>query len=165
MKTRILLVIVFLMGTVSAFAQDTLREGNLIYVTDVNGFTQSLESTKIKGESYVEVHITPPLEEVEKMYRTIFSKERAAELIDYRFVCLLQFNTVTQELNHVVFLSLGDRKLRLTLDELNRLEKGYKSLKYKFQVVNDGIVKCFRSYSLPIIFKRIYDDQYWKQRE
>ena len=76
MKTKTLWVIVFLMGTLSVFAQDTLREGNLIYVTDVNGFTQSLESTKIKGESYVEVHITPPLEEVEKMYRTIFSKER-----------------------------------------------------------------------------------------
>jgi len=166
MKTKTLLVIIFLMSTFSTFAQRTImREGNLTYVSKIEGLVQSLESTNAVGESYMEVHITPPLEEVQKMYRTIFSKERAAELIDYRFVCLLQFNTVTQELNHVVFLSLGDRKLRLTLKELNRLEKGYKSLKYKFQVVNDGIVKCFRSYSLPIIFKRIYDDQYWKQRE
>ena len=47
MKTKFLLVIVFLMGTVSVFAQDTLRQGNLTYVEDSRGFVRSVESTKL----------------------------------------------------------------------------------------------------------------------
>ena len=165
MKIKILLVIVFLMSTLSAFAQDTLREGNLIYVIDINGVTQSLESTRIKEESYVEAHLTFSSEtDLRKMYQKIFSKERAAELSDYVLICLVQFNAISQRISHVVFSPL-DNKMRLTLTELKRLEIGLKSLKYNYWIVNNTKVDQFSLFTVPIKFRRIYDDQYWKQRE
>ncbi|NLI37368.1 MAG: hypothetical protein GX416_12775 [Bacteroidales bacterium] len=158
MKIKILLVIVFLMGTVSVFAQDTLREGNLVYVTDINGVTQSLESTKIKGESYVEAHLTISSgTDLRKMYQKIFSKERATELSDYVLICLVQFNAITQKISHVVFSPL-DNKMRLTLTELKRLEMGFKSLKYNYWIVNNTKVDEFSLFTIPIKFRRIYGE-------
>ena len=158
MKTKTLWVIVFLMGTLSVFAQDTLREGNLIYVTDVNGFTQSLESTKIKGESFREVNITVSSEaNLWRMYQNVFSRERAAELSGSVLLCFVRFNAITQKMSHIRFVFL-DKKMRLTLAELKRLERGFKSLKYNFRVDNNTKVDEFSVFTVPIKFKRIYDD-------
>ena len=93
MKTRILLVIVFLMGTVSAFAQDTLRQGNLTYVEDSRGFVRSVESTKLVIEdNYLDAYISnmpASKADVKRIFRTIFSKTRAEELgkSKYRVMC------------------------------------------------------------------------------
>lgn len=80
MKTRILLAIVFIIGTVSAFAQDTLRQGNLTYVKDSRGFVRSVESTKLVVEdNYLDAYISnmPVTKaDVKKIFRTIFSLVR-----------------------------------------------------------------------------------------
>ena len=120
MKIKILLVIVFLIGTISAFSQDTLRQGNLTYVEDSRGFVRSVESTKLVVEdNYLDAYISnmpASKADVKKIFRTIFSKTRAEELgkLKYQIHCIFLFNCIKQQLCYASFRNLEKGPFLLT---------------------------------------------------
>lgn len=53
---------------------------------------------------------------------------------------------------------LDNHKLRLTLDELDRLEKAFKALNYDFSIVRDkSIIDWFINYAIAMSFDKLYD--------
>ncbi len=159
MKIKILLSIASIIFAISALAQDTLRTGNLTYIKDTQGVIQSLESTKMKGESYLEVFISTfqNKKEFKKAFREVFSKARARELakLNYKIECQLNFNAIKKELCYVAF-NVGKDKLLLTLDELSRIEEKFKSHKHIFMVKYDDKFNGFtHTYSI-IDFNKLY---------
>jgi len=164
MKTKILLVIVFLMGTLSVFAQDTLRQGNLTYVKDSLGIIQSLESTKLEVEdNYLDAYISnmPVTKmEVKKIFRTIFSKARAEELgkSKYQMQCIFLFNCIKQQLCYASFRNLEKGPFLLTPEEMKKIEDVYKTFKYNYVVRDDTKVKRLTHASCFVDFADLYND-------
>ncbi len=163
MKTNFLLVIVFLMGTVSVFAQDTLRQGNLTYVKDSRGFVRSLESTKLVIEdNYLDAYISNiPVSkaDVKRIFRTIFSKTRAEELgkSKYRVMCFFHFNCIKQQLCYASFHNIEKGPFLLTPEEMKKIEDIYKTFKYNFVARDDTKVKRLTIESTgPVDFANLY---------
>lgn len=165
MKPKLLLAIILLITTGSAFSQNPdstiiLHEGKLTYVQH-SYRVQSLESTILKGRHYQDQYVTsfPDYEARKRIFRTVFSKKRATELNEYRLGFTFYFDGITKKLVYMYCLLLDDNKLRLTLDELDRLEKAFKSLDYKFSSVKDKpIIDWFAIYAIAISFDKLYND-------
>ncbi len=175
MKTRLLLFIVLLLAAGSAFSQNPkmimLREGKLAYVMELSMFSynnkmdtlwlvQSLESTKLKGRYYRDQYVTsfPDYEARKRIFRTVFSKKRATELGKYRMAFTFYFDGITKKCAYMKCMLLDNHKLRLTLDELDRLEKAFKALNYDFSIVRDkSIIDWFINYAIAMSFDKLYD--------
>ncbi len=164
MKTKFLLVIVFLMGTVSVFAQDTLRQGNLTYVEDSRGFVRSVESTKLVIEdNYLDAYISNmPVSkaDVKRIFRTIFSKARAEELgkSKCQMQCIFLFNCIKQQLCYASFRNLEKGPFLLTPEEMKKIEDVYKTFKYNYVVRDDTKVKRLTHASCFVDFADLYND-------
>lgn len=164
MKTKTLWVIVFLMGTLSVFAQDTLRQGNLTYVRDSRGFIQSVESTKLVIEdNYIDAYVAnfPRSDaDVKKVFKTIFPKARAEELgkSKYQIHCIFLFNCIKQQLCYASFHNLEKGPFLLTLEEMKKIEDTFKMFKYTCVARNDFKVKRLTHESCFVDFADLYND-------
>ena len=167
MKTRLLLIITFLISTNYVFSQksvviNTLREGDLTYVKDSRYIIQSFESTKIIKESYFTICIAgfPRANGMKSIFRTIFSKGRAEELgkFKYSLECIFNFDGIKQQLCFISFDIYKTKKLLLTLDELKRIEEKFKTLKYTYSVEDNTIIPYFTSSYYTLDFEELYLD-------
>ena len=163
MKTKaLLLVLALFMCTTSAFSQEYkyFREGNLTYVQDCNEFIHSLASTKLHIQSYRSQRVEFLSAEVrDSIFRTVITKERAKELKDYRIPIFFTFDGSKEQLAYLRF-TLNNNELKLKLDEMDRLEKAFKKLKYKFYFLNDErkLTDSHICFSTWIVFDKLYND-------
>ena len=161
MKKILFTIVLSFCCAISVFSQDTIREGNLIYVRDHRGIVQSLSSTKIEKESCVEAYITGlPWDKKELnnlLYKTIFSKSRATELGKSKYVirCTLNFDVIKKQLCFVSF-NVGKEKLLLTLDELKRIEDKFKAVKYNYFIKCDAKIAQFTQITGWLDFTNLY---------
>ena len=163
MRTKNLLAIILLFNAVSAFSQTILKEGDLTYIMDSNGTIQSKESIGLTKESYYEIYINGfpryPMD-AKKVFRTIFSKERALELgkNKYRISCDLQFDGIKQRLCYISFRNIDGIDMPLTLNELYKVEKIFKSFKYTYTVTYKTKIDRFTNVHYLIDFISLYKD-------
>lgn len=94
-----------------------------------------------------------------RIFRTVFSKKRATELGKYRMGFTFYFDGITKKFAYMSCMVLDKAKLRLTLDELDRLEKAFKALNYDFSIVIDKpIIDWFTSCTMVMCFDRLHND-------
>jgi hypothetical protein len=163
MKTKaLLLVLVLFMCTTSAFSQEYkyFREGNLTYVQDYHGFISSLASTKMQVQSYMSQEIQiPPKSVQDSIIKTVITKVRAKELKNYRIWIYFHFDGVKGQLAYISAYNKKDG-LKLKLEELDRLEKAFKKLKYNFTINgrNRKIIPTSVVYANLYRFDKLYED-------
>lgn len=166
MKTKFLFLLSFLLLATNVFSQEKqdtimLRDGNLTFI-QVDGCIESLENSKInrKIPTHYKVALQSPTDEMLRdMFRTIFTKERAAELGNYSIGCFFYFSSIDKKVISVRFRFRRDNEqLLLTLQELDKLEKAFKSLKLEVLVLDDMMFYTATCYRVPITFNRLYKD-------
>lgn len=143
---------------------DTLREGNLVYLSAKNQVWK-YGTESLKGRSRGRDALSFTIEHIETIlkpaYRSAFSKERAKELGKSRLIVRVYFDTIEKRIVKLSFYWPDKEKaFPFRLSELSHIEDTFrKTSKLIPPIKNEGeILNHPMLISFPIDFYRLYQD-------
>jgi len=110
-----------------------VKEGNLIYLKSgpiSSPMYQRPETKDLKGKTYKRFYLDSEKFKNDQLFlpivRSVFSKERAKQLMDTRLSCIIGFNPVDKKIIQIKFVVRAtDDRLSIKLSELYELEKKF----------------------------------------
>jgi len=143
-----------------------VKQGNLRYLLfDNNRYerleTKTLEST---GKTYERFYTDFSKEHIKNvikpLIRSVFSEERAKQLVGLKLSCAIAFSPVENKMLHFSFFIFGkdNESFPLKLEELDRLEKAFRSEPKLIPFTGYGaIINHGERIHIPMNFDSLYE--------